>query len=191
MKAQLPQGSSESAAASASNSAVPTPDTASIASTDNHTEVGTQYGEGSSTLESSDETLHASNASVKSGSSSKGKGKTNGSSKRTPQEDATTPDKKAKHTSNTDNLVGKLNNLVTTDLSNIVEGRDFPLLCEYTGSLMSAYKTRLISFISGFLPSDAWHWRLVPLYDSRLEVSRTDGWNNVTDRDSRPPLDRR
>ena len=28
------------------------------------------------------------------------------------------------------NLVGKINNLVTTDLNNISNGRDFPMLCE-------------------------------------------------------------
>ena len=62
---------------------------------------------------------HSSAASIKS-DTSKGKGKD------------TTSDapvgKDPQSTSSTDNLVGKLNNLITTDLQNIVDGRDFPML---------------------------------------------------------------
>ncbi|KAJ7225905.1 P-loop containing nucleoside triphosphate hydrolase protein, partial [Mycena pura] len=63
---------------------------------------------------SRDETLQASSASINSSSSIKGKNKG--------KEPA---DKEQPAESNTDNLVGKITNLVTTDLVNITESRDF------------------------------------------------------------------
>ncbi|KLO19974.1 P-loop containing nucleoside triphosphate hydrolase protein [Schizopora paradoxa] len=111
MKAQVPPGTS----VSAPTTAVATPDNASVVSADDENTLG------NSTL-TTDETVVASSSSVKS-SSSKGKAKSSGESP--------TADKKPEesaHRSSTDNLTGKLNNLVTTDIQNIVEGRDFPLL---------------------------------------------------------------
>ncbi|KAJ6575530.1 hypothetical protein B0H10DRAFT_2168545 [Mycena sp. CBHHK59/15] len=64
---------------------------------------------------SRDETLQASSASIKSTTSSKAKGK--GKDKDAPKEEPTE--------SNASNLVGKITNLVTTDLGNITESRDF------------------------------------------------------------------
>lgn len=103
------------------STAVPTPDTASIAEStvsEDQTVSSTVIGAESSTAGS--ETVRASNSSV----SSKGKGK-----KQTGK-DLKTPEAPVSRSS-TDNLVGKLNNLVTSDLSNIVEGRDFMLLCKF------------------------------------------------------------
>lgn len=105
MKAQTASGSS-----SGSSTAAATPDTASIADSDTQTEGTTINGS----------EVQPSNASVKS-TSSKGKGKV-----AEPSLEASVKD--VKSTSSTDNLVGKLNNLITTDLQNIVEGRDFCML---------------------------------------------------------------
>lgn len=103
MKAQTAADSS-----SVSSTVTSTPDTPSIAESDTVTEATTITSNGT----------EPSNASIKS-DANKGKGKdskdgSNGSI--------------SKGKSSTDNLVGKLNNLITTDLNNIVEGRDFPML---------------------------------------------------------------
>ncbi|KAJ7139685.1 hypothetical protein C8R44DRAFT_867802 [Mycena epipterygia] len=63
---------------------------------------------------SRDETLQASSASIKSTTSSKGKGKKADTAKEEPEA-----------SSDASNLVGKITNLVTTDLGNITESRDF------------------------------------------------------------------
>ena len=94
-----------------------TPDTTSIAPEDERTERDSPIS--FITAESADDTLAESTIS---GKSSKGKGTVNSASNSTQKPEALK--------SNTDNLTGKLNNLVTTDLTNIVEGRDFPLLGE-------------------------------------------------------------
>ena len=73
-----------------------------------------------------DETLRA--ASESTGSKSKGKGKS--SSTNVKRGGVVQGADTKSSTSSTDNLVGKLNNLVTTDLTNIVEGRDFIMLSE-------------------------------------------------------------
>ncbi|KAJ7462775.1 P-loop containing nucleoside triphosphate hydrolase protein [Mycena galericulata] len=65
---------------------------------------------------SHDETLQASTASIKSTTSSKAKGKSKDKSD-VKEEPAESP--------NASNLVGKITNLVTTDLGNIVDSRDF------------------------------------------------------------------
>ena len=101
MKAQTSGDSS----VSASSTVVSTPETASIADSDATTEVTTLNGT----------ETQPGNASMKS-DADKGKGKN------------TKGDVAPKSKSSTDNLIGKLNNLVTTDLQNIVEGRDFVML---------------------------------------------------------------
>ncbi|KAJ6574692.1 hypothetical protein B0H19DRAFT_1371649 [Mycena capillaripes] len=68
---------------------------------------------------SQDETLQASSSSIKSTTSSKGKGKGKGK-ELLKEEPAESPDAR--------NLVGKITNLVTTDLGNITDSRDFILL---------------------------------------------------------------
>ncbi|KAG6919579.1 hypothetical protein DXG01_004242 [Tephrocybe rancida] len=70
------------------------------------------------TLHSRDETLRASSSSIKSAASKKGE---------------VMPPKAAEPegTSRADNLVGKINNLVTTDLMNIIESRDFLFVLVY------------------------------------------------------------
>lgn len=125
MKAQIASDKSVSREASAAS----TPDSASIADSDEQTEGSTVVGEGSAANGSGDETLrHSSRESSVNGKRDKAKRKSVASSisgkstvkqKLDPQPDSS---------SSTDNLVGKLNNLVTTDLANIVEGRDFILL---------------------------------------------------------------
>jgi hypothetical protein len=70
----------------------------------------------SDTLHSRDETSRASSSSELSTASSKGK------------DTAIKQSKKAENDKHSgENLVGKINNLVTTDLANIVEARDFLL----------------------------------------------------------------
>ncbi|GLB36501.1 putative atp-binding cassette [Lyophyllum shimeji] len=73
------------------------------------------------TLHSRDGTLQASSSSLKSNVSRKGKGKDEKPSRAA----------EADGSSSADNLVGKINNLVTTDLSNIVDSRDFLLVLIY------------------------------------------------------------
>ncbi|KAJ7778321.1 hypothetical protein B0H16DRAFT_1711830 [Mycena metata] len=66
---------------------------------------------------SRDETLQASTSSIKSTTSSKGKGKIKETKESKAEEPAESP--------NASNLVGKITNLVTTDLGNIVDARNF------------------------------------------------------------------
>ncbi|KAI5124482.1 hypothetical protein M0805_008364 [Coniferiporia weirii] len=123
MKAETSSDKPGSVASSTSQ----TPDTASIAESDAHTESTAVNGEGNVCASGSgDESPLSSSASTKS-NASKGKGKdghsTSGrSASLKPETNAPTS------TSDTGNLVGKLNNLITTDLQNIVEGRDFMML---------------------------------------------------------------
>lgn len=74
------------------------------------------------TLHSRDNTIRASSSSIKSSvSSKKGKGKDTASSEVS----------KRGGSSSAENLVGKINNLVTTDMNNITEARDFLLVLIY------------------------------------------------------------
>ncbi|KAH7922933.1 hypothetical protein BV22DRAFT_1197033 [Leucogyrophana mollusca] len=109
MKAELPDDSK-----SGESTAASTPDTASIAeSSTPDDEVGTSGSE--------EETLQPSSASVTS-SSRKGKQKA---------KDAKETNDTRMPKSSADNLVGKINNLVTTDLNNITDGRDLLLVGLY------------------------------------------------------------
>ncbi|KAF8898485.1 hypothetical protein BD779DRAFT_1607278 [Infundibulicybe gibba] len=113
VKAETP-GSSPPSSSSVSVSS--TPDTVSIAD---------QEGSGSdpeiahSVGGTESETLQASSSSVKSGTSSKGKAK------------SIKDESDGSEHSSASNLVGKINNLVTTDLGNIVDSRDFLLVLLY------------------------------------------------------------
>lgn len=114
--------------ASRDASAVSTPSGRSIVDTCEQTESAVS-GRGPSASGSECETLRLnSRASTDYGELDEGNRKNNASSFSGPN----TPIKKADvhldSSDSTDNLVGKLNNLVTTDLANIVEGRDFMLL---------------------------------------------------------------
>lgn len=112
MKAELPEGTANSS----SSTAVQTPDNSSVA----EQPVGAEASESSGG--SGDETLaQSSSASVK---SAKGKSKAKDASESTTATKVAPPEKKKKDAS-ADNLVGKINNLVTTDLNNITEARDF------------------------------------------------------------------
>jgi hypothetical protein len=88
-----------------------------------------------SSRRSGSETLVQSNlSSIKSVSdSSKGKKKAKDAQS---AEEKPAPKKNAA----ADNLVGKINNLVTTDLNNITEARDFLFICEYM--LYMSYELR-------------------------------------------------
>jgi len=111
------------AVSGSSTPASPTPDNASIAEHPFRQEEGAS---GDETLHYASgteaETLRSSSASMKSTTSSKGKHKSK------PAEAETTPMEHA----DASNLVGKINNLVTTDLGNIVDSRDFLLVVIYT-----------------------------------------------------------
>lgn len=124
MKAQI----ASNRLASRDASAASTPDSRRIIDTCEQTE-STVIGRGPSANGSEYETLRPnSRASIDYGELDEGNRKNDASSFSGPN----TPNKKAEvqpdTPDSTDNLVGKLNNLVTTDLANIVEGRDFMLL---------------------------------------------------------------
>ena len=134
MKAQSSSDNPPGVPASTTNSSsAQTPDTASVADSETQTE-GT-------TLVNGNGDQH----SVKS-TSSKGKAKSVTPSQ---SEDASKPESR----SGTDNLVGKLNNLVTTDLSNITEGRDF-LLLVVQGPLLVGFGIYFLYNILG------WKWAI-------------------------------
>ena len=78
-------------------------------------------GTDSDTLHSRDETLRASSSSAISSSSNKGKDKATKLFKDADKDEG----------SGGGNLVGKINNLISTDLANIVEARDFLLVLVY------------------------------------------------------------
>ena len=155
MKAATPPGGKVSSSdgqdsSSVGSSRAQTPDNASIAeSTDGSTTDGdrSQYLSAStagSTADGEGSTLLPSNASVRSAQSGKSdqsdssKGKAKGKSAPSSIADKNGKDESKESHSSTDNLVGKLNNLVTTDLNNIVEGRDFMLICKRS-ILLSPY----------------------------------------------------
>ncbi|KAG5648265.1 hypothetical protein DXG03_006224 [Asterophora parasitica] len=107
--------------ASAIDYPLPDADSAVGSTSGHHTELtgSTEIG----TEPSRDEIVRASSSSVKSGSSKKGLEKAGKGSKEA--------DADSDESSSADNLVGKINNLVTTDLMNIVEARDFLLVLVY------------------------------------------------------------
>ncbi|KAF9243735.1 hypothetical protein BU15DRAFT_71860 [Melanogaster broomeanus] len=109
MKAETPDN------VKGAESTVSTPDNASIA------ESSTVVEESS---DSSVDEAQSSSTSTLDSSTAKGKQKS-----KDKVEDAETQAKKPK--SSADNLVGKINNLVTTDLGNIIDGRDFLLVFPY------------------------------------------------------------
>ncbi|KAJ8594877.1 hypothetical protein M405DRAFT_759938 [Rhizopogon salebrosus TDB-379] len=113
MKAELP----DDAKKSGDSTGTSTPDTASVAGS-------STVALDESTEGSSDETLQTSAETLSTSSVKKGKQKAQDA-----KEDSETSSKE-KHSS-ADNLVGKINNLVTTDLSNITEGRDFLMAVLY------------------------------------------------------------
>lgn len=121
--------SSTSESKSGESTAVVTPDSASIAESPPSDDQGEGNDNASHSVGSSaDETVRPGSPSTKSGDSVKGKGKSATASLSgksvTSTKSAAADDKDGK----SDNLVGKLNNLVTTDLNNITEARDFMLV---------------------------------------------------------------
>ena len=117
MKAELPEGTGTN---SNPSTATASSDNASVMEQPSSLETS------ESSRGSGDETLVQPNSSsIKSASDpNKGKQKADAQS----AEDKPAPKVEA----TADTLVGKINNLVTTDLNNITEGRDFLLICEYT-----------------------------------------------------------
>lgn len=112
MKAELPDDGKKSG-----DSTVPsTPDSASVAGS-------STAAADESTDGSADETLQASAETISTSSTKKGKQKS--------QDVTEELDSSPKKHSSADNLVGKINNLVTTDLSNITDGRDFLMVALY------------------------------------------------------------
>ncbi|KAG1747913.1 uncharacterized protein EDB91DRAFT_1245381 [Suillus paluster] len=113
MKAELPDDGKTSGESTAPS----TPDTASVAGS-------STAAADESTDGSVDETLQANSETISTSSTKKGKQKS--------QEE---PESSSKTHSSADNLVGKINNLVTTDLSNLNDGRDFLIAGKSQGSL--------------------------------------------------------
>lgn len=150
MKAAAPAGAKISApveceTSSAGSSRPQTPDNASVAgSTDGASSSGvtanglgasisgtTGNGDESTLRDSSASLLYAQSGKSDSDRSDTGKGKGRSVTPSiTSKNDAGGKDVVENSHSSTENLVGKLNNLVTTDLNNIVEGRDFILIRE-------------------------------------------------------------
>ena len=78
-----------------------------------------------------------------------------------------------------ENLIGKINNLVTTDVTNIVEARDFLFLCECddkilkgisSKSLLSYARASSNRFIYYFPPSNSWVEVSLYLRSQQIEV---------------------
>jgi hypothetical protein len=109
MKAELPDDGKKSGESTAPS----TPDSASVAGSSTAAADESTDGSGDETLQASAETISIS-------STKKGKQKS--------QDIKEEPDSLPKNHSSADNLVGKINNLVTTDLSNITDGRDFLMI---------------------------------------------------------------
>ncbi|KAF8883972.1 hypothetical protein BD779DRAFT_1787388 [Infundibulicybe gibba] len=113
VKAETPSSSPPS---SSSASVSSTPDTVSIADQESS---GSDLETAHSVGGTESETLRASSSSVKSGTSSKGKAK------------SIKDESDGSKNSSASNLVGKINNLVTTDLGNITDARSFLLVPLY------------------------------------------------------------
>lgn len=92
-------------------------------------------------------------------SSTKGKGMSPPVENKKPDEDSG---------NSTENLTGKLNNLVSTDIQNVVEGRDFPFLRERKYIFVPF---QLLISCSFQCAADDWCWGMVVIHHSRLEVS--------------------
>ncbi|KAG1757959.1 hypothetical protein EDB19DRAFT_1936472 [Suillus lakei] len=117
MKAELPDDGKKSG-----ESTVPsTPDSASVAGSSTAAADESTDGSGDETLQASAETMSTS-------STKKGKQKS--------QDVKEDLDSSSKKHSSADNLVGKINNLVTTDLGNITDGRDFLMVGKSRSALM-------------------------------------------------------
>jgi len=89
--------------------------------TDNESEAESMAASGEGTLRESGASSTTTATSV-----AKGKHKAKAS---TDSETPPKPDKDKDKDTKKDNLIGKINNLVTTDLNNLVDGRDFLILC--------------------------------------------------------------
>ncbi|RPD81341.1 multidrug resistance-associated ABC transporter [Lentinus tigrinus ALCF2SS1-7] len=111
----------ESPAASRATTAAHTPDNASIA----EPEDGASHDSPSGSNASEDETVRASTISTASTAATK-KGKEPAVKKSEAPKDAP-----AEPSTGSGNLIGKINNLVTTDLNNLVDGRDFLFIALY------------------------------------------------------------
>jgi len=120
MKAELPDDAKKSGESTGTS----TPDNGSVAGS--NTAVPDESIDGSG-----DETLQTSSATISTSSTKKGKQKAQD------QKEEKSESSSKKHSS-ADNLVGKINNLVTTDLSNITDGRDFLMASKSRSLLMVA-----------------------------------------------------
>lgn len=120
---------------SVANTAVGTPDTASLADAEGSD--GQENDNESPTNSNSDgDTMRASTVSVTASATAKGKqraGSVSGESRKSVSNAASAEGEKS------GNLVGKINNLVTTDLDNLINGRDFLFIgtCRSLGCLES------------------------------------------------------
>lgn len=118
-------------------SVAPTPDTASLAGSDTDTAVGD-----SSESAASHAGEASSSTAVSSGSQTSGKDASQGGDKKGGAEK---DDKEKKG----DNFVGKINNLVTTDLQSIVSGRDFTMVVVFM-PVMTAISLYFLYLVLGW-----------------------------------------
>lgn len=111
-----------SAAPSEASTAVATPDSASVH--DGDSEAGASTGNGTHEAGSTvgSETVRGSEGSAK------GKGKDKSTSRSRSKSTDSKKEKEEPKKEEKKNLTGRINNLITTDLNNIVEGRDFLFL---------------------------------------------------------------
>lgn len=118
LRIRMKSETSSSPSTSRASTAVHTPDNASIAEA---TDVEQGSPSRSNENGSEDETVHASSASTTSATATK-----KGSDTKKTEEKLATAGSGAP----AGNLIGRINNLVTTDLNNLVDGRDFLFIGE-------------------------------------------------------------
>ncbi|KAI0711030.1 hypothetical protein C8T65DRAFT_739602 [Cerioporus squamosus] len=122
LRIRMKAETSESPSASRATTAAHTPDNASIAEPE---EEGAAHGSPSGSNASEDETVRASTISTASTTATK-KGK-----EATGKKGEEAKDPLAESSAPSGNLIGRINNLVTTDLNNLVDGRDFLFIVLY------------------------------------------------------------
>ena len=82
------------------------------------------------------------------------------------------------------NLIGKINNLVTTDLNNILESRDFLLLGEIIHRLWAGNSYELIFLSSSICPVADVSLYYLPIPNSRVEVRGSRNQSFILDMNS-------
>ena len=125
MKAEIPLSEKPS---SGESTLVPTPDTVPVVESECQVEGATRHGDSARPSGNSNETILTRNQTITLTDKSKAcKGKRKDVDLSKTKDIQVT---KSEQQLTSRNLLGKLNNLVSTDLSNITHGRDFMMLCK-------------------------------------------------------------